>query len=274
MPTTSSTERSTHRPTRTSGPTPRRCSRWASWFARAFSSRSEAPSPRKQRLRLRASAPPEPRSGDAASCRLEMGRPTGPIAEYPCALAVRQERELQDVRRRVCGDGSEQREQVPDHAVGGVRIEQIRAELQGTPEARLALLEVQHELEAGRAHRDVERARRRDPADRPSQGIVEKGQHGLEDRRARQISLRNDVLDQLLERDVLMRVRLDSALSDTTQHLIERRDCPRGRPAAAACSRRSRSALRPRAGCGSRSGTRRRCRPVRCAARAERETRP
>ena len=70
---------------------------------------------------------------------------------------------------------------------------------------------------------NIERARRETGQIDLRQGIVEKRQHGLEDRRARQVSLRNHVLDQLLERDVLMRVGLEGALSDTTQHLLERR---------------------------------------------------
>ena len=110
-----------------------------------------------------------------------------------------------------------------DHAVGRFRIEQISAVLQGTTKARLALLEVEHELEACGAHGDVDRARRETLQIDLSNGIVEKRQHCLEDRRAREISLCNDVLDQLLERDVLMGVRLDSSLSNTSQHLIERR---------------------------------------------------
>ena len=43
-----------------------------------------------------------------------------------------------------------------DHAVGRLRIEQISAVLQGATKARLALLEVEHELEAGGAHGDVD----------------------------------------------------------------------------------------------------------------------
>ena len=113
-----------------------------------------------------------------------------------------------------------------DHAARGVMIEEIRAEFQGAAQPILALLEVEQQLEAGRAHWDIERARREVGQIDLTQRIIEKRQHRLEDRRARQVSLGNQILDQLLERHVLMRVCLDAALPDLTQHLLEAEGCP------------------------------------------------
>ena len=163
---------------------------------------------------------------------------------------------------------------MPDHALGRLRIEQIRAVLQGAAKARLALLEVEHEVEARGAHGDVERARRETRQIDLSNGIVEKRQHRLEDRRTREVSLWNDVLDHLLERDVLMRVRLDGSLSNTSQHLLERRVARKIDPQRQGVHEEPDQPVELGLACGSRSGIRRRCRPVRCAARAGPGTRP
>ena len=110
------------------------------------------------------------------------------------------------------------------HPTRGVRVDQIRAELEGSAESPAGLLlEVEHEIEAGRAHRDIERACRKTGQVELAQRIVEQGEHGLEDRSARQVPLRDDVLDDLLEWHVLMVVRLERRLPDATEELVERR---------------------------------------------------
>ena len=101
--------------------------------------------------RRRACAPPAPRSGDAAVVTRRTG-PSRPPSRRgsPSRSAGVSRASSRTRRRRIRGDRLEQREQVPDHALGGLRVEQIRAELEGPAEPRLALLEVEHEVEARR----------------------------------------------------------------------------------------------------------------------------
>ena len=69
----------------------------------------------------------------------------------------------------------------------------------------------------------------------PGVGEVQHVEEDLEERRARQVALRLQLLDQLLERDVLVGIGAEGGLARPAQQLAAGRAARRGRRAAPGC---------------------------------------
>ncbi len=147
-----------------------------------------------------------------------------PTAQHLLTLGGGQQRQLGKALLRIGGDGLQQHLEVPNHArTGGLR-EQVRIELERAEEAVGRLEEVEAELEPG--HRIAVGVQRAD-GQRGQGNVLRRDvlQHeeGLEQWRAAQVAHRLQLLHQLLERHVLMRIRAQRRLLHAGQHGAEGR---------------------------------------------------
>ena len=74
---------------------------------------------------------------------LELGRSACTVTKDDCSLSLRQQGQLQNVRRRLRGNCPEQCEQMPDHPAGGLSVEEIRAVFEGTSKPGFVFFEVE-----------------------------------------------------------------------------------------------------------------------------------
>jgi len=152
------------------------------------------------------------------------GRTAAPGLKLERLLLLRDQRQGPDVALRLRGGGGQQGVKLRGEAGHGRRVEEVGvvAEEAGDPLRTLAQPELQVEVRLPGGARQVAQAH---PAAQLHPGGREVLQHeeGLEERRARRIARDHQGLQELLERDVGVRVRPQGRLADTAEQRGERR---------------------------------------------------
>ncbi len=139
------------------------------------------------------------------------------------ALRRRQQRQVGHALLRIGGDGLEQRRVVREDALDRRAIEQVRVVFE-RPEQAAGLFVQRHvQIELRRAGAD-----RHEPSahaleiDARVVRVLQREEH-LEERRPAQIAFRLERLDERLERQVLVRVGVETDLADAREQLAEAR---------------------------------------------------
>jgi hypothetical protein len=118
---------------------------------------------------------------------------------------------------------------VADHARDGRRVEEVRAVGDRAGQPLRALGHRERQVELRRVDLDLVRAEREArQVQRLARNVVQ-DEHHLEERRVAQAALGLELLDQLLEGQVLMRVGAEADLARAPEHLLKRRVAGRAR---------------------------------------------
>ncbi len=156
--------------------------------------------------------------------RLGREKRPGVCRRHPLApLEIHRQRQLRKPPRGVGRRRAEQRREVPAQTLHLQRFEERRVVVEEQLERAAALAGVDGQVDLGRERRQVE-----DLDPHPRQighclGDVEQVEQHLEERRAVEVALQPEVLQQPLERQVLVRVRAQARLADPGDDLPEAR---------------------------------------------------
>ncbi len=156
--------------------------------------------------------------------RLDRGPVDGvPLDQLLLSLRCRENGHLEHALLALGDDFAEQRLIRFQHALDGGRGEQIGIEHQRQIEPRRLVLDVEGQIE--RRHRRVVEAHvaDRQAGDRPgAHRDVLQHEHHLKNRRAAHVARRLQMIDELLERQVLVRVRVQSRSADLGKIVAKR----------------------------------------------------
>ncbi len=162
----------------------------------------------------------EPREGVGRSS----GRGSVPFVEEQAALGLRDERQAGNGPVRIRNGGFEEHFQVRGHAGHRRLVEEIGRILEDEQEPLLLVDGEQSQIElrarVGELHR--RHSKSFELQSRPRR--VVQLEHHLEDRRVREVPVRPQLLHELLERKVLVRVRLERGFADTLEKTRETSD--------------------------------------------------
>ena len=187
-------------------------------------------------------APPAPRTARAGidSCGYASPRSAFHSTQHAAAApSSRQQRQLATAPRPGRRDDAlEQPPEVPEHPLDRRRVEQVGVVLEraaaAPPSRSSTSASVRSNLARTPGCRDssaTAQPRQRRP---PGRRVLQ-DEHHLEERRAAEIALGLQLLHQLLEGHVLVRVRAQARLAHPREQLAERRVAATGRRAAPAC---------------------------------------
>ena len=149
-----------------------------------------------------------------------------PLHQHLIPLGGGEERQLPHPPFRRRHRGGDEPLQVPREALDGGAVEQLRREGQGAAQALVPLRHREPEVELrgqlGRLERPGLEPLRQDERRAALLRVVLEDQHDLEERCMGQAALRLELLDQLLERHVLVQVRRQGRFPGAGQQLPER----------------------------------------------------
>ena len=127
-----------------------------------------------------------------------------PLFQQLRTLGFRQQRDGRNVLQRICGNTFKQHLKIREHAPDGLWFEQVGVVFKLTIKTVLCLRHRQHQV---KLRRSISRFESAQLETRQLELILRRilqDQHHLKQRRVAQAAFRLDLLDQLLERQVLM----------------------------------------------------------------------
>ena len=136
-------------------------------------------------------------------------------------LALGEQREIGDALIRLGEDSLQQYPQVLGHAGDGGGVEQVGVVDEGALEASRCLADGQFEFELGDARARVQGPQREPGQGHLGHGGVQEGEEDLEERRAAEVALGLEFLDELLEGQVLVGIGAEGGLAHAAQQLAE-----------------------------------------------------
>ncbi len=137
-------------------------------------------------------------------------------------LGRRQKLEVRNTLLRIGGDRVEQRLVVRDDALDGRAVEEIGVVFERPEQAAFALFERHVQVDLRRAGADIDRLDVESWQLEGARRVLQRQQH-LAERRAAEIAFRLQRLDELVERQLLMRVAIEAHFADACQQLAKRR---------------------------------------------------
>jgi hypothetical protein len=144
-----------------------------------------------------------------------------PALEECASLRRRQHGKPGDPLGRIREDPFEQDAEIVEPAADRPPVEEIRAVEEGRAQPSLPRGHGEGQIEIGRLRIDLDRLEL-DPGDgRIRDAVVVQAEHRLEERRMREGALRPQLLDELLEREVLVRERRQRVLPDAPEQVAE-----------------------------------------------------
>ena len=152
-----------------------------------------------------------------------LGQRLGPVAEGEGAQLIgRDDLQLGQLGRGVGHHLLDHPQEVPAEALDEVRVEQVGGVLDGDAEVTGpggVVRHVEGEVEAGGAEPSLQLLAVVQLGEVPGPRLLVQGEQHLEERVAAQVALRAQLRDQLLEGQLLVRVRLPRDLADPAQQL-------------------------------------------------------
>ena len=153
--------------------------------------------------------------------RRQLGAGGVPLDQRLISLRVGQQRQLREPPVRIGDDALQKSPEMTEEASDRPRLEQVDVVLGGQLQPIGFVPEVQHQIKPGRASIDRHRFHLQSGEARHGRRGVLQGEHHLEECRMAETSLRLELLDQPLERQILMGVRVEGRLADSAKQLPE-----------------------------------------------------
>jgi hypothetical protein len=145
-----------------------------------------------------------------------------PVQAELVALRLREQRQLRGRQLRVCQSRGQEALEVSDQAVDGRAVEQIGGELDRTGQPAFPLLEGEREIELRRRPGHVRRPQAQARDLQVLDGNILQHQHHLEQGCLGEAPLRRELLDELFEGHVLVRMGDQRGLAGPAEQLPER----------------------------------------------------
>ena len=146
-----------------------------------------------------------------------------PFDQHPILFRIAQQRQITQPAIRIRRNPLQQRPEVNGHPLNRRRFKQVGGIFQFTPQPTIRLVQVQRQIKLRRHMAPSQPAQLQTRQLQPLLRHVLQHQHRLEDRLPAQVAYRPQFPNQLLERQVLVRISLQRRLLHLHKQLAELR---------------------------------------------------